>query len=118
MAFAPDGRLFFDEKNTGKIRIMKDDKVLSTPFATVSDYYVNWEQGLLGLALDPKFEQNHFVYLYYTAINNKTGQAKEPFNKLVRFTENNNVATNMDSTLDNISASIGYHSGGALAFGA
>ena len=70
MAFAPDGRLFFDEKNTGKIRIMKDDRVLSTPFATVSDYYVNWEQGLLGLAVDPKFEQNHFVYLYYTAINN------------------------------------------------
>ena len=64
MVFAPDGRLFFDEKNTGKIRIMKDDKVLSTPFAIVSDYYVNWEQGLLGLTIDPKFEQNHFVYLY------------------------------------------------------
>ena len=116
MAFAPDGRLFFDEKNTGKIRIMKDDRVLSTPFATVSDYYVNWEQGLLGLAVDPKFEQNHFVYLYYTAINNKTDK-QEPFNKVVRFTENNNVATNMIVLLDNISASIGYHSGGALAFG-
>ncbi len=64
MAFTPDGRLFFDEKNTGKIRIMKDDRVLSTPFAVLSDYYVNWEQGLLGLTIDPKFEQNHFVYLY------------------------------------------------------
>ncbi len=116
MAFAPDGRLFFDEKNTGKIRIMKDDKVLSTPFATVPDYYVNWEQGLLGLALDPKFEQNHFVYLYYTAINNKTAHG-EPFNKVVRFTENNNVATNMIVLLDKIPASMGYHSGGALAFG-
>jgi glucose/arabinose dehydrogenase/plastocyanin len=116
MAFAPDGRLFFDEKNTGKIRIMKDDKVLPTPFATVSDYYVNWEQGLLGLAVDPKFEQNHFVYLYYTALNNNTGQG-EPFNKLVRFTENNNVATNMLVLLDKIPASRGYHSGGALAFG-
>ena len=116
MAFAPDGRLFFDEKNTGKIRIMKDDRVLSTPFATVSDYYVNWEQGLLGLAVDPKFEQNHFVYLYYTAIDNKTGQG-EPFNKLVRFTENNNLATNMVVLLDKIPASRGYHSGGALAFG-
>ncbi len=115
MAFAPDGRLFFDEKDTGKIRIMKDHKVLSTPFATVSDYYVNWEQGLLGLAVDPKFEQNHFVYLYYTALN-KTGQG-QPFNKLVRFTENNNLATNMVVLIDRIPASTGYHSGGALAFG-
>ena len=95
---------------------MKDDRVLSTPFATVSDYYVNWEQGLLGLVVDPKFEQNHFVYLYYTAINNKTGQG-EPFNKVVRFTEKNNQATNMVVLLDKIPASIGYHSGGALAFG-
>ena len=121
MAFAPDGRLFFDEKNTGKIRIMKDDRVLSTPFATVSDYYVNWEQGLLGLAVDPKFEQNHFVYLYYTAINNNDADNKtiqsEPFNRLVRFTENNNVATNMVVLLDKVPASRGYHSGGALAFG-
>jgi len=116
MVFAPDGRLFFDEKNTGKIRIMKDDRVLSTPFVTVSDCYVNWEQGLLGLTIDPKFEQNHFVYLYYTAIDNKTGQG-EPFNRLVRFTENNNLATNMVVLLDKIPASRGYHSGGALGFG-
>ena len=64
IAFTPDGRLFFTEKNTGKIRIMKDNRVLPTPFATISDTYVSWEQGLLGLTIDPKFEQNHFVYLY------------------------------------------------------
>jgi glucose/arabinose dehydrogenase/plastocyanin len=116
MTFAPDGKLFFTEKNTGKIRIMKDDRVLSTPFATISDYYVNWEQGLLGITIDPKFEQNHFVYLYYTSIDNKTGQA-EIFNRVVRFTENNNQGTNMVVLLDKIPATTGYHSGGALAFG-
>jgi glucose/arabinose dehydrogenase/plastocyanin len=116
MAIAPDGRLFFDEKDTGKIRIMKDDRLLSTPFAVLSDYYVSWEQGLLGLTIDPKFEQNHFVYLYYTAIDNKTGQA-QVFNRLVRFTENNNQGTDMVVLIDKIPASMGYHSGGALAFG-
>jgi glucose/arabinose dehydrogenase/plastocyanin len=116
MAFAPDSRLFFTEKNTGKIRIMKDDIVLPTPFATISDYYVNWEQGLLGLTIDPKFEQNHFVYLYYVSIDNKTGGA-QIFNRVVRFTENNNHGTNMVVLLDKIPASMGYHSGGALAFG-
>jgi glucose/arabinose dehydrogenase/plastocyanin len=116
MAFTPDGRLFFDEKNTGKIRIMDHDRVLSTPFAVLSDYYADWEQGLLGLTIDPKFEQNHFVYLYFTAIDNKTGQA-QVFNRLVRFTENNNQGIDMVVLLDRIPASIGYHSGGALAFG-
>lgn len=116
LAIAPDGRLFFTEKDTGKVRIMKDDKVLSRPFATVSDYYVNWEQGLLGLTIDPKFEQNHFVYLYYTAIDNKTGQP-QIFNRLVRFTENNDQGTDMVVLIDRIPASMGYHSGGALAFG-
>jgi glucose/arabinose dehydrogenase/plastocyanin len=115
-AFAPDGRLFFDEKDTGKIRIMINDRVLPTPFVTLSDYYVDWEQGLLGLTVDPKFEQNHFVYLYYTAVDNKTGQG-EPFNRVVRFTENNNRGTEMVVLFDKIPASRGYHSGGALAFG-
>jgi glucose/arabinose dehydrogenase/plastocyanin len=118
MAFTPDGRLFFTEKDAGKIKIMKDDKVLPTPFATVPDHYVNWEQGLLGLTVDPKFEQNHFVYLYYTAIDNKTGQQAQIFNRVVRFTENNNHATDMVVLIDRIPASMGYHSGGALAFGA
>jgi glucose/arabinose dehydrogenase len=112
MAFAPDGRLFFSEKNTGNIKIMKDDKVLETPFATISDYYVNWEQGLLGLAIDPLFEKNHYVYLYYTAIDND-----KIINKLVRFTEVNNSAYDKVTLLNNIPALPGYHSGGALAFG-
>jgi plastocyanin len=51
--------------------------------------------------------------LYYTAIDTKG----EVFNRLVRFTENNNQATNMVVLLDKIPASRGYHAGGVLAFG-
>jgi glucose/arabinose dehydrogenase len=118
MAFAPDGRLFFTEKNTGFVRIMKDDIVYKEPFAKISDSFVNWEQGLLGIAIDPKFEENHYVYVYYTAVKNKNGdQDGEPFNRVVRFTEKNNTATNMVYLIDNILASRGFHAGGALAFG-
>jgi glucose/arabinose dehydrogenase/plastocyanin len=116
MAFAPDGRLFFTEKNTGKIRVMKDNRVLPLPFATVSDYYVNWQQGLMGLTIDPKFDQNHFIYLYYVSMDNKTGQG-QIFNRVVRFTDNNNQGKDMVVLLDKIPASMGYNSGGALAFG-
>jgi glucose/arabinose dehydrogenase len=76
--------------------------------------YVNWEQGLLGLAIDPDFMHNHFVYLYYTSIDSDTGQ---PFNRVVRFTDQDNVGTNRVVILDRIPASKGFHSGGALAFG-
>jgi glucose/arabinose dehydrogenase len=114
MAFTPDGRLFYTEKNTGKIKIIKDNKTLSEPFSTIRDVYVDWEQGLLGIAIDPNFQDNKFVYVYYTAIKD---QSASPFNRVVRFTDHNNTGTDMRVLMDNIPASRGYHSGGALAFG-
>jgi glucose/arabinose dehydrogenase len=94
---------------------MIDDKVLPTPFVQIYDHYVNWEQGLLGLAVDPEFEQNKFIYLYYTYFDPEKG---EPFNKVVRFTEANNKAKPTSTVLiDKIPASEGFHAGGALAFG-
>ncbi len=115
MAFAPDGRLFFTEKNTGTVGIMKDDKVLETPFVKISNIYTVNESGLLGLTLDPDFEENHFVYIYYTYKDSITEQI---FNRLARFTDDNNVGTEMRILLDRIPASdAGTHSGGALEFG-
>jgi len=113
MVTAPDGRIFVSEKNTGQVKIMKDEKMLNEPFAVINDSYVSWEQGLLGLALDPQFAENHFVYLYYTAINSDDN----PVNRVVRFTDKENVGFNPTVILDNIPASYGYHSGGAMAFG-
>jgi Glucose / Sorbosone dehydrogenase len=79
-------------------------KVLDKPFIKISDTYVNWGQGLLTLAIDPKFEQNHFVYLFYTAVidNGKV------VNRLVRLTDKNDVAAAMFTLLNNIPASFGY----------
>jgi glucose/arabinose dehydrogenase len=119
MAFAPDGRLFFTEKNTGEIRVMTpDSKILDMPFAAVQDVYVSWEQGLLGITLDPDFEKNGFVYVYYSAlVETGNGNGGKVVNKLVRFTDRGSTGTDMKVLLDNIPASRGYHSGGALAFG-
>ena len=52
MVFAPDGRLFFSEKDTGMINIMENEKVNPKPFAVIDDYQSNWEQGFLGLVID------------------------------------------------------------------
>jgi glucose/arabinose dehydrogenase len=114
MAFSPDGRLFYTEKNSGRIRIVDaSDKLLQQPFAVVPDVYVDWEEGLLGLAIDSEFKSNHFLYVYYNYKDEETAQI---FARVVRFTESNNTATDSQIILDKIPASKGFHTGGALAF--
>jgi glucose/arabinose dehydrogenase len=115
MAFSPDGRLFFTEKNIGDVRIMKDDHVLAEPFLKIPDLYVAQHQGLLGITLDPKFSTNHFVYVYYTSQDTKTGDI---FNRVLRFTDLDDKATQELVLLDKIPGSPeGEYAGGALGFG-
>jgi len=114
MVFAPDGRLFFTEKNTGNIKIIQDGIILEKPFAWVPDLYIDWEQGLLGITLDNDFENNPFVYTYHTAIDRESGKI---FNRVVRFTDQNNTGVDMKILMDDIPGTRGYHSGGALAIG-
>ena len=115
MTFASDGRLFFTVKRPGEVRIMYHDKVLPSPFVKLSDLYLGDHEGLLGITLDPDFESNHFVYLYSTYVDNKTGN---PFNRVIRFTDYDNKGTNMTVIMDKIPTDInGYYAGGAISFG-
>src|SRR5205085_2361435 len=63
IAFAPDGRLFVCQQD-GRLRVIKDGELLDEPFATF-DVDSTRERRLLGVAFDPKFAQNGFVYVYY-----------------------------------------------------
>src|SRR5688500_16735229 len=60
MAFAPDGRLFFNELQTGDVRIWQNGTVQAQPFVSLN-VAINGELGLLGIALDPNFAANAFV---------------------------------------------------------
>ena len=84
MAIAPDGRLFVCEQG-GDLRVIKNGALLSTPFVsiTVDDFF---ERGLLGVAFDPNFVTNKYVYVYYTVPGNP------PHNRVSRFTANGDVA--------------------------
>ncbi|HEX9015320.1 MAG TPA: PQQ-dependent sugar dehydrogenase, partial [Chloroflexota bacterium] len=64
LAFAPDGRLFFTER-PGRIRVMVDGKVLPDPVAELPAASSS-ESGLMGLALDPGFSGNGYIYVDYT----------------------------------------------------
>jgi glucose/arabinose dehydrogenase len=65
IAFMPDGRALVTER-PGRIRMLDADRTLQEePIAEV-DVSEQGEGGLLGLALDPDFDDNGFVYLYFT----------------------------------------------------
>ena len=69
MVFAPDGRLFVWQKN-GIVRVIKDGQLLSTPFIDLSSKVNTYDdRGMWGLAFDPQFSANGYVYLSYTFEN-------------------------------------------------
>ena len=65
LEMAPDGRIFLIEI-AGKLRIWKPETKALIDAGTV-DTTTAQENGLLGFALDPKFADNHWIYLYYSS---------------------------------------------------
>ncbi|HMJ07204.1 MAG TPA: PQQ-dependent sugar dehydrogenase, partial [Chthoniobacterales bacterium] len=112
MQIAPDGRIFVCLQG-GQLRVIKNDALLAAPFVSLS-VDANGERGLLGVAFDPAFATNQFVYLYYTV------SSAPVHNRISRFTANGDVALPgsemvlMD--LDNLSGATN-HNGGAIHFG-
>lgn len=110
MAFAPDGRLFVCQQG-GQLRVIKNGALLPTPFVTL-DVNTSSERGLLGIAFDPNFSTNKYIYLYYTAPILR--------NRVSRFTANGDVAVSGSEVklleLNDVSGA-GNHNGGAMHFG-
>src|SRR5687768_10890962 len=84
MAFAPDGRLFIAQQS-GQLRVVDNGTLLSAPFVSLT-VNASGERGLLGIAFDPAFAANQFVYVYYTATTPVI------HNRVSRFTASGNVA--------------------------
>jgi aldose sugar dehydrogenase len=74
MAFLPDDRLLVTERNTGKLNILKTDNTFSEPLQGVPEVWAKGQGGLMDVALDPDFKENHYVYLSY-AKPDKGGKA-------------------------------------------
>jgi glucose/arabinose dehydrogenase len=110
MARAPGSKtIFFTEKNTGKIRVLKG-RNLKARACEHLNVNSTGERGLLGIALHPKFKQNRFLYVYFTKANPLEHQVK-------RFTVRNGRCRNPKVIVGGISASSGgYHNGGQIEF--
>ncbi len=125
LVFLPDGALLVSEQS-GALRVIRNGTLSATPALNIAGRLcTNSERGLLGVAVDPAFAQNPYVYLYYTfnkygsCANNQVGTS--PVNRVSRFTydlaiDQVNVASEL-VILDNVLAIGGNHNGGDLHFG-
>ena len=117
MEFAPGGRLFVAEQ-AGRLRFVRSDGTLGTflNFSTKVD--ATGERGLLGIAFDPAFATNRYVYLHYTR---KATTTVPIHNRVVRVTANaTNTAIVAGSEklvfkLNNLSSATN-HNGGDIHF--
>ena len=116
------GRLFVVEQ-TGRIRILQDGKILEEPFLDASDV-ADWlfafdeennysENGLLGLAFHPDYEENGYVFIYYTD--------REGDSALARYRVDAADPNRADAASGQVILSVDqphhWHNGGMLAFG-
>lgn len=131
MAFLPDGTMFFTEKcnglsvrsasgNVTKLLGMKDSKDYDT---TAADLFCEGQAGMNGVAVDPDFAKNRFIYVYSASSMTAPGT-----NRVMRFVvnaDNTKVSDRKDIVTDIVykpAASDhpfggpGAHNGGRIRF--
>jgi glucose/arabinose dehydrogenase len=114
VAGAPDGHRLFVLERGGLVRIAENGELRAAPFLDLRQLVsLGNEEGLLGLAFDPQFTANGYVYIAYTALDWSVN--------VVRYT----VSPNLPDVVDPATAQpvlvvpkqSKYHNGGMLAFG-
>ncbi|MBA4117248.1 MAG: PQQ-dependent sugar dehydrogenase, partial [Rubrobacter sp.] len=135
LAFLPDDRLLVTGRE-GRVRVHKPGSTNTTVALDISnDVCSNSERGLLGIAVDPDFETNGYVYLYYTYKKYGVCPEKEPqrndnpVNRVARFEmTGDTIAPNPvpdpnpndgpgEVLINNIPSPNGNHNAGDLHFG-
>jgi cytochrome c len=120
LAVAPNGNVYFIER-TGELRLL-DARTGAVTTALVLTVDAGHEGGLLGLALDPAFATNGFLYLYFSAplVEPLPSSGPPGLNVLARYTAAPDGSVDRLSRHDLLivpSERQCCHEGGSLAFG-
>jgi glucose/arabinose dehydrogenase len=125
-AFLPSGAMLIATK-PGRLLLYQNGALRSEAvFDRSSVTCANSERGLLGVAVDPAFASNSFIYVYYTfdkhgaksGNNCPTRSAQDPVNRVSRLTLSAGLTTSSETVLvDNIPSPNGNHNAGDLHFG-
>ncbi len=135
-AFTPDGRMLIAERgsatstdiNVASVRVFKNGALLDTRAVTL-DVCGDGERGFLGLAVDPNFNSNGYIYVYYTrqgtvapgcAYNTYLNNQPGPRNRISRLTMAGDTINPASEKIliDNMPSDSGIHNAGDLHFGA
>lgn len=105
----PDGSMLVSERPGRILHITKNGNRAEVPYDGVRH---EGEGGLLGMALHPEFEKNHFLYIYLTAPDEK-GFTK---NHVERYRFEAGALADKKTIIQNIPGAL-YHDGGRIEFG-
>jgi len=106
--WTPDGMTLFTERN-GNLRAIQDGQLLQEPLLSLGVGGV--EGGMLGVAVDPNYSDNHYVYVYYTY-----NELLSTTNKLVRYQLEDRVLNEDKVLIEGIPGGP-FHDGGRIQFG-
>jgi glucose/arabinose dehydrogenase len=110
IVFTSDSRMLVSERN-GYIREIINSKLNPKPLIYINSVALQDETGLLGLALDPNYSSNQFLYACYTTLKNGN-----LINRVVKLRDLGSSIQEVDIIIDNIPAAH-YHAGGSIRFG-
>jgi glucose/arabinose dehydrogenase len=110
--FGPGNVVWYVEKATGQIRTHDLGSDADALFADVPGVNADGERGMLGIALDPDYPTQPYVYVYVTRTSG--GHLR---NQILRFTDTGGSGTNRTAIWSSPASSSPYHNGGHIAFG-
>lgn len=111
IAISDEGKLYFTERS-GTIKVIEDGKLRKQPLITMGAPFLSMDEGgLMGIALDPDFSRNHYMYVMHTY-----EEGNQIYNRVVRLVVQNNRAIVDGFLLDKIPGGR-IHNGGRLKIG-
>jgi len=124
LAWTPDGRMLVAQK-PGILRVIREGGRMTTALRLRAKACINGSRGLTSVAVDPRFNRNHFVYVYYTHNAHKScfgagGRARLPEHRVVRYElrDNDRLALRTEKVIvDHILSADLQHNAGDLEFG-
>jgi aldose sugar dehydrogenase len=110
--FAPNGRIWYLEKDTGEIRILNPATGGDHLFWKISKVNGAGERGALGIAFHPRWPAQQYVYVYVTRTDHGT-----LVNELMRIHVKNGAASGWRPLFKWAVSGATNHNGGRILFG-
>jgi len=124
ITFTPDGRALVTQDD-GRLRVARGGTLIATPALDLGPRAcTDGERGLLGVAVDPQFATNRFIYLYWTHNAHAfcgIADPRTPENRVARYVlgdDSRVVAGSERVLIDHMPSPATNHNAGDLRFGA